>query len=262
MKGGLKAWWAKADRTEIRHTALIISIPWAILVAYFVLDTIYTDHKTFAAKNAALREQIDGADGFKATIRQRDATIATLNQQLSEAQTKLFVDDRVFNARPEVPPATAPDTKQVPAVPRPKPTAPAPTGKYVCTTLVTPRAPDTYAVIVEFGSAQTTNGFAGAVYISQKITTHLHWEAAPLRTDIAQDNGGMYTNVHDGLDGDQVYRLSFGSPDISSHHSEYFYIGSDKPFDIKGILFLEDIDTLSDPLKSNTMAASYSTCPR
>ncbi len=137
--------------------------------------------------------------------------------------------------------------------------------KYVCSTTIRPIKNDNnHALLLEFGvRGFSTNGFVGVVVIDQDIVNAEGWEAAPLRTDIPPDNERTrtYTDTADGKVGGK-YQRSFASPSITPGRSEYMYVEAEKPFNVRGVLFLEDFYSMSDQVKANKLAKSYESCPR
>jgi hypothetical protein len=134
--------------------------------------------------------------------------------------------------------------------------------KYVCSTSITAKNPNHIAMLFEFGAQGfSTSGFAGVVAIDQPISNATSWQSAPLRTDIPPDMSGVYTNSAEQVDG-QIYRRNFASPNITPQRSEYFYIESEKSFNVRGLLFLESFDAMGDQVKANKMASTFNVCPR
>lgn len=260
----------KIDWAAIGFAVMVFGITWLLLVGGYAIYDVYSDHIRLTASNRELQKQISGPDGFLEQIKSLQKQLQnkadeyeSLSKEAGDLRVQLLVDERFFKVHQEMPAVNkTPSAADASSAPIPRESSSGSPDKYVCTTIVTPISPDTYGVIVEFGMRKgSTSGFAGAVFIDQKITTHKSWGTGPLRTDIA-DQGGVYVSASNSIERDQIYRVSFSSPDISAHRSEYFYVGSDKPFNIKGILFLEDFNALSDPLKADQLAKSFSNCPR
>jgi hypothetical protein len=117
-------------------------------------------------------------------------------------------------------------------------------------------------MLFEFGvRGFTTNGVVILIAIDQKILAAKYWEASALRTDIAPIGGGIHTMLGQSTD-DNIYRLQFSTPLLSQSQSEYVYIESEKLFNVRQVLFLEDVNAISDQVKANRMASTYDTCPR
>ena len=144
---------------------------------------------------------------------------------------------------------------------RAEPTS-APQKKYVCATTISAANANNHAMLFEFGvRGFTKNGVVVLIAIDQKILTARYWEASALRTDIAPLGSSSHGTLSHSTE-NNIYRLQFANPSLSQSQSEYVYIESEQLFNVIQVLFLEDINALSDQVKANKMASTYDTCPR